>query len=311
MAKGGVCKTSIQRFDSARRLQNAGVSPLCLPHGHLLFLLLVLVAAAAQQCLAEAKVLQGLVASVDSALKTVRLNHGSRAAVYRIQRNSKVIIGRRAAELSQLRPGLKVIVRFHADGAEPYPVYDLCDEASWPWLQRMRRDVVEGIVASKDGRGIVLEDAAQKGLLHYRVTAKSRIEIQGRAASLADLQAGTRIWLAPRLLPNGDTMATAIADTEAGARRLKERAQPTVTGVVTAWDRSKSALALDTVAGDKRVLTVLATCTVREDKRDLKLSDLRPGLYVTAHIRRTDGGAETVHRITVKSPPAGATNRPK
>lgn len=308
MAKGGVCKTSIQRFDSARRLpflacrfaRRWSVAS-CL--GFLPILLGVLPA----RLVAEAKVREGILRQVDTASRTVRVDHEGTQAAYRLSPTSTIILNKKPAALEKLPQGLKVAVRYRADAAEPYPAYDLVEAASWNWLQTMRREVFQGRVVSVDSRGVVIEDAREKGQLPYRVTLRSRIEINGRPATLADLKPGMVVWIAPRLLPTGGAMATGIADSEAVVLRLKERSQPTVTGTVTDWDATARTLRLKTVAGDDRTLTLATICQIRKDGKDADTEALKPGVYLTAHVRRPDNGPETVHRITLKAPPSART----
>lgn len=257
--------------------------------------------------LAEAKVREGILRQVNAASQIVRVDHDGTEASYRLSPTSTIILNKKPCALEKLPQGLRVAVRYRADAAEPYPAYDLVEAASWNWLQTMRRQVFQGKVVSVDSRGVVIEDAQEKGQLPYRVTLRSRIEINGQSATLADLKPGMAVWVAPRLLPTGGAMATGIADSEAVVLRLKERSQPTVTGTLTQWDAATRTFRLKTVAGDDRTLTLATTCQIRKDGKDADTDALKPGVYLTAHVRRPDNGPETVHRITLKAAPSGKT----
>jgi hypothetical protein len=120
---------------------------------------------------------------------------------------------------------------------------------------------------------------------------------------------GRTVFVAPRLLPNGATMATAIADTKAAALRLRERSQPTVTGVIGAWDASARKVTLSTRAGDTRDIRLTNDCVVRRDGKDVATAALRKGVTVTVHVLRSDTREEQAHRVTIKSGSSGLMRR--
>lgn len=308
VAKGGVCKTSIQRFDSARRL---------VPHPTRRFLRrissvvvsawLVLMSGQPAGCVATIR--PGVLQTVDADSRQVSVVHGAEVVRYQLPATAVVIRQKRLCELKDMPAGAKVQVRYRVSTSQPFHAYDLVEAESWAWLQRMRRDIISGQLVAVDERTVVLEDARDHGRLPYRVTDKTSIEIQNRPATQALLKAGMKVWLAPRLLPNGAAMATAIADTEAAARRLKERRQPTVTGSIVEWDPPSRCVKLHTRAGDVRVLRLAPDCVIRQEGRDLSADRLRKGLVVTAHLRPSETSEALAHRITVKG--RGATNGKK
>lgn len=297
VAKGGVCKTSIQRFDSARRLHL--FSPLRLSPISFVLVCTALSGMPVPMAAFATQTRAGVVDKVDKEAGQIVLSHGSATARYEVHRGTVLIANRRPAVLEDFAPGMKVQVRFQSSSNEPFKLYDLTDAASWPWLQRVRRDIVTGTVTEVTPTGVVFEDAKEQGQLAYRVTQKSRIQLGGKPVNLAQVPRGARVWIAPRLLPNGAAFVVAMADTEAAARRLKERAAASVKGTIVEWNPQSRTITLSTVAGDRRSLVLSDDCVIRRDGRDVTSSSLTKGSTVTAHVRRTPGSAEQTHRITI------------
>ncbi|MBM3495523.1 MAG: hypothetical protein FJX72_14550 [Armatimonadetes bacterium] len=214
-----------------------------------------------------------------------------------------LMVGKKPAQLDAFTAGMDVTVRFRIAAAEPHTVYDLTDTPTWAWLVGMRRKITAGTIREVTEKGIVLEDAKDRGALFYRVTDKTRIELSGKAATPGDLKPGQSVHVSPRLLPNGQTMASAIADTAVGAARLRERTVPTVTGAIRAVDIANRTLEMSTRAGDRRLLTIADGCVVRRNGKDVAETQLRAGQWVTAHVRRDDD-AEVVRRITIGKRPS-------
>lgn len=256
----------------------------------------------------SAQVRQGVVESVDAESRQVTLLHGTARAKYHVPLEANLIIGRKPAELQAFHQGMKVQVRHRVATTEPLHLYDMTDVASWPWLVRMRGEVVSGQIVEVTPKGVVFEDAADHGRLAYRVTDKTRIELGGRKASREELGQGMKVWIAPRLLPNGSAMATAMGDTKSAAERLRERSRPTVSGTVQEWDAASRKLTLHTVAGDTRILALPVGCAIRREGKNVDVSHIRKGLPVTAHVQRSADGTETVRLLTIKPPTKRAHN---
>ncbi len=308
MAKGEVCKTFIQRFDSARRLHRLLPDVLRAVVLFTLLLVGILVAPPALGFAAATK--SGVVVSLDEAARRIVLRHGQVETAYQVPESAVTMIAQRACELSRFEVGAVVTVRYRIASDGPHSVYDLVDSATWPWLVRMRREINGGIIREVSERGITFEDTKDHGTLFLRVTDKTLIEV-GDARALADLKPEMTVFVAPRLLPNGQTMATAIAGTFAGAARLRERTMPTVTGTIRSVDIARRSLEMDTRTGDRRSLRLAEPCLVRRDGKDVPVSQLRVGQWVTAHVRRLDEG-DTVHRLTIgKRPKTGSPKGPK
>ncbi len=309
VAKGEVCKTFIQRFDSARRLQ---------AHRSLLRVHAVVVPSLVAFAMGlhttpasarAAEVRSGIIQKTDALARTVSVMDGSARRVYEVPASAVLVIAKRAATLEQFTPGMKVQARSSSVGKRGARLYDLVEAGSWQWLQRVRRDVTGGKVLALDEKGLTVEDALDRGVMAYRITPKTLVAIGHGEADRKSIAIGQTVFVAPRLLPNGATMATAIADTKSEALRLRERTRPTVTGAIAAWDVSTRKLTLNTRAGDTRQVLLHGDCLIRRDGTDLAATVLRKGMTVTVHVRRSGAGVEECHRVTVKSGFAGAARR--
>ena len=306
MAKGEVCKTFIQRFDSARRLHSS--------RSLFLFTIGAVVLALAMQpqtlLAMEASTKTGTLVAVDAQTRQIIVREGQTEARYAVPDGAIVMQGRRPCSLDSFAVGASVVVRFRVGTAEPHTVYDMADAATWAWLTRVRRTITAGRVVEVSDAAITIEDKQEHGQMRYRVTDKTRIEIAGATASWAAVKPEMSVFVAPRLLPSGQTMATAIADTRAAAERLRERSMPTVSGTVRALDEKKRALQMETRAGDRRSLSIADPCIIRRDGKDVAMSQVRPGVWITAHVRKRDG-REVVYRITIaRRPSAGTKAKP-
>jgi hypothetical protein len=249
----------------------------------------------------------GIVVSVDVAARSVVLRHGATETTYSVPEKAVLMAGKKPCGLDAFQKGASVMVRFRVAPNGPQVVYDLTDADTWPWLVRARRETLNGVIKEVTERGIIVEAARDGGVMVYRVTDKTRISLDG-ATSLADLKPGTPVAVAPRLLPNGETMASIIADSVPTASRLRERTMPTVTGTIRSVDTARRMLEMDTRAGDRRTLHIGDPCVVRREGRDVPLGQLRVGQWITAHVRQV-GDQDYVHRITIQKRPAPAGSR--
>ncbi len=300
VAKGEVCKTFIQRFDSARRLRSA-----CFVLVHLA----LLTAIVPVRSNGAAVIRTGVLVSVDPTGMQCSIRHTSGVIDYHVPTSAVLIHTRKPTDLTAFTVGLEVTVRVGRSSNGQPRLYDLTDSSSWRWLTRIRREITEGTITEIRSSEIVLKDRAEGGLYPYRITEKSGLERDGKPASMADYAVGDTVWIAPRMLPSGAAMATAVAGSKAAAGVLRERSQPTVTGTVEKWDLAGRSLTLKTRAGDRRILVVANDCVIRRDGKTVPAAVLKAGAYLTAHIKRFEEGVERVQRMTLKKPPARSPQR--
>lgn len=252
----------------------------------------------------------GQIAALDASTGTITLTGARPPAAFRLTSRTVLMRGCRTVAADAFSAGQTVVVRFRKSAQPPQPLYDLVDRESWDWLLRVRRAITE-VRVTRVGEDAIEGDEARKAVpVTYRVTPKTLCRLKGVDAEPAGLKIGDRVWVAPRLLPGGQAMAVAVADSEADAARLRERTMPSVTGTLTAFDAAARALTMSTRAGDRRDLTLADGCVVRRESREVGPSALRTGVAITAHLRRGDDGERRVVRVTVHAKAPSAPRAP-
>lgn len=216
---------------------------------------------------------------------------------------TQVLRAKRAAAVSAFAVGDAVTVRFRPSATQPYVLHDLADRASWAWIVRVRTQVTEVTLREATESDLAAEEGADAAPIRYRVTATTAWRKAGSPAQPADFPAGSRVWVAPRLLPNGRIMATGVADTKQGAEGLRERSRPTVTGRLTRIDLITSRLTLVSASGETHTAIWHDPPRVRRDGRDVPFGTLHVGQWVTAHLKKDGPGDRLVTLVTVKSTP--------
>jgi len=266
------------------------------------------VARASRAHTAGANVKHGVVASVDasSGALTISSRGGTRVS-FRIGDRTQVWLNRRKVAVADLLPGSEVVVRHRQSDQAPHLAYDVADSATWTWLQRIRRDVTTVRVSAVEEGWLRTEEGAERNPVEYRWTGKTAWSRGGKAVGPEAFRPGDTASVAPRLLPNGAVMAVSVAENPDSAARLRERSRPTVTGVVTRYDAASRSLALRTVLGDERDLTLAEACECRRDGRTVPLTALRAGTRVTAHLRTESDGVRRCVKVTVQREPRAPT----
>lgn len=259
-----------------------------------------------------ANVQLGTIASLDATEGNLSLHtRDGRTLAYRITTKTQVYRNKQPITPQDLKPGDEVVVHFRRSRSGPPTLYEIADRVSWEWLLRLRSQITPITVTALTDDHLTGTDGPGTGPIEYRITSKTLWGKAGKPAQAGDYAAGAQVYVAPRPLPSGGIMAAAVADTPEFAARLKERTRSTVTGTIAAVDLQKSECTLHTVAGDERVLKLAPDCVVREASRDVKVTNLRPGLRVSAHLSRDAVGEVTVTRITIQKrkilPPTSPT----
>jgi hypothetical protein len=246
-----------------------------------------------------ANVVAGTLSSMDAEAATVGIKGKSGAeTLYRVTDKTQLWLGRKLAELSAFQVGEGVVVRFRKSSVGPATLYDLADTASWAWVDRLRHDTTPVTVKEIDDESLLAEESG--GTFSYRVTEKSQWSKAGKPVPASDYKAGDKVYVVPRLLPGGGTMAIAISDGGSDAAKLKERSRFTVSGTIRTWNAEKRTISLATAAGDDRSLTLLPDCAIRNSGKDVPISYVRQGQAVTLHLTRDETGGQVVKQVTIK-----------
>src|SRR5258708_15036317 len=82
-------------------------------------------------------------------------------------------------------------------------------------------------------------------------------------ATSADFKPGSKVYVAPRMLPSGGIMAIGISETPQATARLKERSKPTLSGTVKAISAEKKTLSIHSLRCDDRNLNIAVDVVVR------------------------------------------------
>jgi hypothetical protein len=220
---------------------------------------------------------------------------------------------KRTAQLADFASGDAVTVRYRPSATQPYVLHDLADRASWTWLARLRTQVAEVTLKEVTDADLVAEEGPDSAPIRYRVTATTAWRKAGKPAESGDFPAGSRVSVAPRLLPNGRIMAVGVADTKQGAEGLRERSRPTVTGRITLVDVTGCKIVIVSLSGEAHAALWHDAPRVRKEGRDVPLGALAVGQWVTAHLKKDEAGDRLVTLVTIKpkpSAPTAASNAP-
>ncbi len=249
-----------------------------------------------------ANVQAGMLASVDTAAATVILKPKTGADVtYRLTEKTRILRAKKTVELGAFTAGDAIVVRFRKSSVGPASLYDLADKPSWEWLSKIRREKTLVTIKEITDDALHATEGADKAEIDYRVTDKTTWSKAGKPAEAKDFKADDKVYVQPRLLPNGAVMAIAVADTSDSADKLKERSKFTVTGLVKVINTEKRLINIHTVAGDDRELSIAPDCTVRQASKDVPLTAIKPSQTVTAHLTRNDEGEQVANKITIQS----------
>lgn len=240
------------------------------------------------------------VTAVDATARTVTVQvAGGAAEAYACTDSTLMRKDRRPVSFDAFKPGETVVVRFRRSKTAPCRLYDLMDRGSWTWMDGVRHHIQQITVHTADTStlsGTIGPDAVP---VEYRVTARTQWALGGKGDGAAAPRAGDLVWVVPRLLPSGGTMATAVASTEAGAKRLQDEARPTATGSVVSLDVAKRTLQIRARAGYERTLPLAQDCEVTLRGKTVPVTAVQPGQTVTAHIRRNNDERQ-VTRIAIQ-----------
>jgi hypothetical protein len=247
-----------------------------------------------------ANVQTGTLVSIDAATATLALKPRAGAQIlYRLTEKTRFLREKRAVTAADFKPGEVVVVRFRKSSVGPASLYDVADKVSWDWLTRVRRETTRVTILEITDDSLRASEGSDNAPLDYRITDKTLWARGGQPASAADFKTGETVYIAPRLLPGGGLMATAVSDLAEMTARLKERTRSSVSGTVKACDPAKRTLSLRSVAGDERDFSMADDCLVRLASRDVPLTSLRAGQSVTLHLKRDEEGEQIITRITI------------
>lgn len=117
--------------------------------------------------------------------------------------------------------GDAVWVRVKTD-ADPPQLREMADRPTAVWLDAIRKGTTKGVVAKLDAKFLTLklEDGST---FDYRATDTTKVSLQGKSASLADVRDGTTVYAKGRLLPTLDTFLVELSDSAPPPAAAKEK----------------------------------------------------------------------------------------
>jgi hypothetical protein len=259
----------------------------------------------------SANVRIGNIDSIDPTVGKLLLKSAAgKATEYELTAKTHYWKDRRSVEVGAFKSGDAVVAHLrHSRKTDTMQVIELDDKASWAWLDNMRHRTAPVTVVDVDDDTLTVTVGADKLPFTYALNANTLWSRGGKPAQPAEFKAGDKVYVVPRALPGGDVQARAVADSTGEATQLKERASTSVHGVIKALEASTHTLTLITATHDTWVLGYEAELEVLRGSKPLTWADLKAGQSVTARLRRREGEAPLIWRITVQSARAKTSSR--
>lgn len=114
-----------------------------------------------------------------------------------------------------------VWVRVKTD-ADPPQLREMADRPTAVWLDSIRKGTTKGVVAKLDAKFLTLK-LDDGSTFDYRATDSTKVSLQGKAASLADVRDGITVYAKGRLLPTLDTFLVELSDSAPPPVAAKEK----------------------------------------------------------------------------------------
>jgi hypothetical protein len=248
-----------------------------------------------------ANVVSGAFGGSDAAAATIRLKLKSGTeSSYRYTDKTLMLRAKKPAEIDAFQAGEAATVRFRQSSVGPASLYDLVDTPSWLWLDRLRHETTLVTVDTIEEETLRVKEGPDRADFAYRITEKTQWSKAGKPATPSDYKKGDAVYVAPRLLPGGSTMAIAVSDAPAETAKLKERSRSTLAATIKTVNVAERKITVLTVASDEREFRLTPDCIIRRSGKDVPITYLKPRQAVTLHLTRDEGGETVVRRITIK-----------
>ncbi len=217
------------------------------------------------------------------------------------------------AKREDFKPGEAVVVRVKTD-EDPPELREVADEATWKWLEAVRKNPQRGKVEKLDSKYLTVS-FGDGSKFAYRVTEKTDIELKGKVGSLSDLSVGMAVYVKGRTLPTLDTWAVLITDeaiptkeakskSDAGEGPKKAKTKPLdsagkIEGRVTALHQE---LRMFDVDQNGRILHISysASTVFTLDGKSAKATDLALGQFAVITYRRDKNGRIMASRVDLQ-----------
>jgi len=233
----------------------------------------------------------GTVAVVDPSARTLSVQTRDGVLQLQVPVNADIRIDGRSVQLSDVEPGDRVQVTFLRTGQSTGIALQVrVTEAPQPAPR-----TVTGTITAVNAQAGTLTVQTPDGPLQLQVPANADIRLNGRSATLADLEVGDEARVTYRVNANGTNTVLQIRATEA-----QQPAPRTVTGTITAVNAQAGTLTLETRDGLLQ-LQVSANTDIRLDGRSVSLGELEVGDQAQVTYRVNANGTNTALRIRATS----------
>jgi len=250
---------------------------------------------------ADTEIFQARLDAFDPDQDTITLTRVGRPPINAsLHKKARLWLNQQPASTDQFREmvGKSVMVRLSLGTATRPIIREMADPATWKWLERVRRGVVQGKLVSIEEDYLILE-FADKSRFAYKVTRSTQLIREGTPATLEQFSIGETLYLAPRLLSNLDTMALAVSNRERDAQIGRERALPTVSGTLQAIDKQNKILRVRTRAGDLREFRYDEKTEFILKGKPIGIEQIKLPVPVTVHRKRDEEGNDYARRVTI------------
>ncbi len=252
---------------------------------------------------AETEIFQAHLVKFEPEGDSVVLKRAGRAELsVSLHKKARLWLNRQPASLESFREmvGKPVMVRLSVGTATRPILREMADPDTWKWLERVRRGVVQGTLMGIEEEYLIVEFADRTRFV-YKINPSTRFVKKGQPATPEAFQAGEKIYLAPRLLSNLDTMALVVSDSEQQAAIGRERTLPTVRGTLQAIDKNAQMLKVRTQAGDVRQFRYDEKTVFTLKGKAVAIDKIKLPVQVVVHRRRDEAGNDYAHRVTLQA----------
>ena len=237
----------------------------------------------------EPRTATGTITAIDPTARTLTLQTQDGPLQLQVPANSDIRLNGRSVSLADLEVGdtAQVTDRVNANGTNT-ALQIRATEAQQPEPR-----TATGTITAVNAAAGTLTLQTQDGPLQLQVPANADIRLDGRTATLADLEVGDTAQVTYRVNANGTNTVLRIRATS------EQQPQPepiTVAGTITAVDVQARTLTVQTANGVLR-LQVPADADIRLNGRSASLADLEVGDTVQVTYRANANGTNTALRI--------------
>ena len=258
---------------------------------------------------AEKTLKSGKLVSLDIDKEEAKIQEATGAKTYVLTERTRFLKKRLEASPEDFKPGMSVTLKLRkVRGKEDYTVFEFCDNETYDWLAKVRKEPTTGKIKELTDETLTLAVGSDEVI--YSHSDKTEWEKEGKTASQKDFKSGETVTVAPRSLPSGTIMAKIVADhlpekevkkrTSSGRTPRSGKSVKTLRGQITQLELQNRRFYLQ-FTGNSATIYVTAATEVRIRTKPASLSALRIGQQVSVRISTAEDGTITATRITIET----------